>query len=117
MFFQSHSYALLGSLLFVPQRFLAAYGLIGLVAVAGAGTLAFKVMQTTRKPLLAASAMVLVALSAWRFWPSRTGNPQDVPRSQAHIKATKEEMQRREYAKIIAKRRLRRSHHHVQRWR
>jgi hypothetical protein len=117
MFFPLSLNGFLGALLSLPQRFLATYGLLGIVALAGVGTLAFKEMQTTRKPLMAAIAMVLVALAAWRFWPSRSGIPQEVPTSQADIKALNDEMQRREYAKIIAKRRWRRSHRSVQRWR
>ena len=58
-------------LLSLPQHFLAAYGLPGVVALAGGGMLAYKVMQKTKKPLMAAALMAFVALAAMWFWPGR----------------------------------------------
>ncbi len=62
-----------GWLLSLPQQFLAAYGLPGVIVVAAAGVLAFKVMQKTKKPLMAATVMGVMAMAALWFLPGRSG--------------------------------------------
>jgi hypothetical protein len=65
-----------GWLMSLPQRFLAAYGLPGVIVLAAAGVLAFKIMKKTRRPFLAATVMGVLALAALWFLPTRApGGP------------------------------------------